>query len=338
MTSTPQDLPRRVLGSGKHALDVPALGLGCMGMSEFYGPQDDALSMRTLEHSLDLGLNFFDTADTYGLGHNESLLARLIAAHGRDALTVATKFGIQREPGSYARAINNSPDYVRSACEASLRRLGTDHIDLYYIHRIDTSGPIEEPMQALSRLVDEGKIRHIGLCEVSAATLERAHAVHPITAVQTEYSLWTRDPEVSELQACRDKGIGFVAYSPLGRGFLTGTLNSTDALAEDDFRRANPRFSDTNISNNQRILDAMTLMAERLACSLAQLAIAWVLSRGNDIVPIPGTRRSARLDENLGALGVTLSDGDIDELDRLIPHGSTAGARYTDEGMKGVNA
>lgn len=338
MTTNSTDTPRRILGRHNGGLEVSALGLGCMGMSEFYGPHDDAQSQRTLERSVELGQNFFDSSDTYGLGHNEKLLSQLIQSQGRDALTLATKFGIQREPGAYARGINNDPDYVRSACEASLQRLGTDHIDLYYIHRVDTARPIEEPMQALSSLVDAGKIRHIGLCEVSAETLRRAHAVHPVTAVQTEYSLWTREPELSVLDACRELGTGFVAYSPLGRGFLTGKLTSTDALAENDFRRANPRFSETSIASNQGILDALADMAQRHDCTPAQLALAWVLAQGEDIVPIPGTRSSQRLAENLGALEIRLSEDDLSTLDKLVPLGCTVGARYTEEGMKGIDA
>jgi aryl-alcohol dehydrogenase-like predicted oxidoreductase len=330
--------PERKLGSVEGGLRVPALGLGCMGMSEFYGAHDDAESLATLQRSLELGLNFLDTADTYGLGHNEQLIGQLFKTAGRAAVTVASKFAIQRDPGAYARGINNDPAYVRAACEASLRRLGTDHIDLYYIHRVDVTRPIEEPMGELAKLVDEGKIRHVGLCEVNPHTLQRAHAVHPITALQTEYSLWSRDPEQDILRACRELGIGFVAYSPLGRGFLTGALSSTAALASDDFRRANPRFSDENLALNRNIVDALEQVATRKQCTAAQLALAWVLAQGEDIVPIPGTRRITRLEQNAGALDVRLSTEELEELDQLIPAGSAAGARYTEEGMKGVNA
>ena len=338
----PNAVPTRTLGSHAGGLPVSVLGLGCMGMSEFYGPRDDAQSMGTLRRALDLGITFLDSAETYGLGHNEELIGRLIADAGRDAVTVATKFGIRREPGAYARGIDNDPAYVRSACEGSLRRLGTNHIDLFYIHRIQPDRPIEEPMDALARLVEEGKVRHIGICEASPATLRRAHAIHPITALQSEYSLWTREPEAEVLATCRELGIGFVPYAPLGRGFLTGAMTSTDDLAVDDFRRANPRFADGNLDGNLRLVRAVQDMAREKGCAPAQLALAWVLAQGRvhgvAIVPIPGTKRIAYLEQNAGALSVELSADDLDRLDRLVPIGAAMGERYTAEGMKGVNA
>ncbi|RVT85920.1 aldo/keto reductase [Rhodobacteraceae bacterium CCMM004] len=332
-------MPTHTLGP---SLSVPALGLGCMGMSEFYGPRDDALSLRTLHRALDLGVRFLDTADTYGLGHNEELVGRLIAERGRDSVTVATKFGIRRAPGAYARGISNDPAYVRAACEASLGRLGVERIDLLYIHRIEAGRAIEEPMEALAALVAEGKIAHVGLCEASPATLRRAHAVHPVTAVQSEYSLWTRDPEGAVLDTCRALGIGFVPYAPLGRGFLTGAITSTEALSEDDFRRANPRFAEGNIGANLAIVRAVANLAAEKGCTPAQLALAWVIAQGAvhdlPIVPIPGTKRPEHLEQNVAALSVALDAEDLARLDRAVPAGAAAGARYTDEGMKGVNA
>lgn len=332
----------QTLGSSKHQLAVSKIGLGCMGMSEFYGARDDAQSMQTLNRALDLGVTFLDTAETYGLGHNEELIGRLITERGRDAVTIATKFGIRREPGAYARGISNDPTYIRQACEDSLKRLGTDYIDLYYIHRIETDRPIEEPMDTLSKLVSEGKIGHIGICESSPATLRRAHAVHPITALQSEYSLWTREPEEDVFPTCRELEIGFVPYSPLGRGFLTGTMTSTNDLAEDDFRRANPRFQKAAVDQNMSILEAVQSMAREKDCLPAQLALAWVVKKsasfGISIVPIPGTKRSSFLEQNVGALSVDLTTEDTDRLDTLVPIGAATGERYTAEGMKGVNA
>ncbi len=339
MTETiPQPFPTRTLGAVGGGLQVSALGLGCMGMSEFYGARDDEQSMSTLNRALDLGITFLDTADTYGHGHNEDLIGRLITERGRDAMTIATKFGIQREEGAYARGLNNEPAYVRAACEASLKRLGTDRIDLFYIHRVEPDRPIEEPMGELAKLVAEGKILHVGVCEVGPETLRRAHAVHSITALQSEYSLWTRDPEDGPLALCRELGIGFVPYAPLGRGFLTGQMTSTDSLADDDFRRANPRFSRENIDGNLAIVRKVTELAREKACTPAQLALAWVLAQGDHIVPIPGTKRIAYLEQNAGALGVELTAADLERLDRLVPPGSAHGERYTAEGMKGVNA
>lgn len=351
MTLPPPDtIPTRTLGrtnkdAGAHAngtLPVSALGLGCMGMSEFYGVRDDEQSLATLHRALDLGVRLLDSAETYGLGHNEELIGKLIAERGRDAVTIATKFGIRREPGAYARGISNDPAYVRAACEGSLRRLGTDHIDLYYIHRVEVDRPIEEPMEALARLVEEGKVRYVGICEAHPATLRRAHGVHPITALQSEYSLWTRDPEGEVFDTCRELGIGFVSYSPLGRGFLTGAITSTAGLADDDFRRANPRFADDAIGSNLAIVRTVRAMAEEKGCTPAQLALAWVIAQGDahglPIVPIPGTKRAAYLEQNVGALAVELTARDLERLDRLVPMGAAVGERYTAEGMKGVNA
>ena len=336
--SIPHPMPNRTLGRVDGGLRVPALGLGCMGMSEFYGARDDEQSMATLNHAIDLGITFLDSADTYGLGHNEELIGRLIAERGREAVTIATKFGIQREEGAYARGLNNDPGYLRAACEASLRRLGTDRIDLFYIHRVEPGRPVEEPMGELAKLAGEGKIRHVGLCEVSPATLRRAHAVHPISALQSEYSLWTREPEDGVLEACRELGVGFVPYAPLGRGFLTGAMSSTAGLADDDFRRANPRFAAENIDGNLAIVRAVQRLAAEKSCTPAQLALAWVLAQGDDIVPIPGTRRIAHLEQNAGALGVEMTADDLDRLDRLVPPGAAHGERYTIEGMKGIDA
>lgn len=341
MKTEPTPIPTTQLGSPEVPLTVSALGLGCMGMSEFYGPRDDEQSFATLNRAIDLGVNFLDTAETYGLGHNEELIGRLIAERGRDAVTIATKFGIRREPGAYARGISNDPSYVREACEKSLKRLGTDYIDLYYIHRIEPDRPIEEPMEALARLVDEGKVGHIGICEARPATLRRANAVHRVTALQSEYSLWTRDPEDGVFETCRELGIAFVPYSPLGRGFLTGAMTSTDDLADNDFRRSNPRFADENINRNLFIVQAVKRMAKEKGCTPAQLALAWVIAQGQahdlPIVPIPGTKRATYLEQNVGALIVELTNDDLEQLGRLVPPGVAAGERYTAEGMKGVN-
>lgn len=324
----------RKLGNG---LEVSALGLGCMGMSEFYGARDDAESLRVLDRAIDLGITFLDTADMYGPFHNEELLGRFLASR-RPQVTLATKFGIRRNPGEYARSVDNSPAYARAACEASLRRLRVERIDLYYVHRIEQDRPIEEVMGALSDLVAEGKIGHVGLSEVSAATLRRAHAVHPVTAVQTEYSLWTRDVEAEILPACRELGIGFVPYSPLGRGFLTGTHASGQSFEAGDFRAMLPRFQDANLAVNLAIVAAVRALAEETGATPAQVALAWLLAQGDAIVPIPGTKRVKYLEENAAAADLALSLAQVEGLSRAVEGLEVAGARYTAEGMKGVNA
>ncbi len=308
-----------------------------MGMSEFYGPRDDGQALQVLEQAIDMGVDFLDTADMYGPHHNEELIGRFLAAR-KPKVRIATKFGIVRRPGEYRRSIDNSPEYARQCCEASLRRLGIEQIDLYYVHRIDPARPIEDTMEGLAWLVQQGKIARIGLCEVSAATLRRAHAVHPVAAVQTEYSLWTRDVETEVLPTCRELGIGLVAYSPLGRGFLTGRFQQDATFDEGDFRASLPRFQPENITTNRSLVDVISTMAARKACTTAQIALAWLLAQGNDIVPIPGTRRIAHLQDNLGALSVRLESEDLAELSRALGTVSVAGARYTEEGMKGVNA
>lgn len=318
------------------SLSVAEIGLGCMGMSEFYGPSDEAESRATLERAAELGVTLFDTADVYGMGHNETLLAPFLKAH-REA-KVATKFGIVREPGKYERRLDNSPGYIAQACEASLRRLGVATIDLYYAHRINKEQPIEATVGAMAALVKAGKIRAIGLSEVSVATLRRAHAVHPIAAVQSEYSLWTRDPEVDVLPACRELGIAFVAYSPLGRGFLTGTVTGVDTLAKDDFRRISPRFEAGNMVANLKLVAAVKAMARTKGCTPGQLALAWLLHQGDNIIPIPGTRRIKYLEENVAAADVALSLAELASINSTLPPGAAAGERYPKAGMAGVNA
>ena len=326
-------MQQRTLANG---LSVSTLGLGCMGMSEFYGPRDDAESLRVLARAVELGVTFLDTADIYGPHHNEELIGRFLR-ESRHEVTIATKFGIVREGNAYERRIDNSPDYVRRACEASLRRLGIERIDLYYVHRIDGTRPIEEVMGALADLVREGKIAHIGLSEVSAATLRRAQAVHPVTAVQTEYSLWTREVEAEVLPTCRELGIGFVPYSPLGRGFLTGSFDDGAAFDDGDFRAKLPRFSGDNLRTNKRMLEVVKDLASQKGCTPAQLALAWLLAQGTDIVPIPGTKRLRYLEENVAAAAIALTAEEQRELTAAIARHPVAGARYTEEGMKGVN-
>ncbi len=321
---------------GKSGLTVAEIGLGCMGMSEFYGPADDVTSRATLQRAYERGVTLYDTADMYGAGHNEMLLSPFLRDH--PDVTIATKFGIVREPGRYERRVDNSPAYIAQACDASLKRLGVKVIDLYYAHRIDLSQPIEETVGAMAALVKTGKVRAIGLCEVSATTLRRAHAVYPIAAVQSEYSLWTRDPEAAVLPTCRELGIAFVAYSPLGRGMLTGTISRETRLAENDFRRLSPRFQGENLDTNLALVETLKTLAGEKHCTPGQLAIAWLLNQGNDIIPIPGTRRIKYLEENVGAANVVLSAADLAAINAALPVGAAAGERYPKAGMVGLNA
>ena len=313
---------------GPQGPKVSAIGLGCMGMSEFYGAHDDAESIGLIHHALDAGLNFLDTADIYGPHTNEVLVGKAIKGR-RNEVFLATKFGIVRDPGDPSRrGVSGRPEYVRAACDASLKRLGVDHIDLYYQHRVDRATPIEDTVGAMADLVQAGKIRFIGLSEPSAATLERAHAAHPITAVQSEYSLWTRDPEDGVLQMCEKLGIGFVPYSPLGRGFLTGAIKSPDDFDDDDYRKHSPRFEGENFAKNLKLVDKVRELSSGKGCTAAQLALAWVLAQGQHIVPIPGTKRIRYLDENLGALDVALDANDLAAIDEVFPPDVAAGMRY----------
>jgi aryl-alcohol dehydrogenase-like predicted oxidoreductase len=326
-------MERRELGRSGHR--VAAIGLGCMGMSEFYGTRDDAKSMKTLATAVEQGIDFFDTSDTYGFGHNEELVGRFLKDH-RSQVTLATKFGIVREEGRYERRIDNSPAYVAQACDASLRRLGIERIDLYYVHRINPAQPIEETMAAMAMLVEAGKVRWLGLSEASVATLRRAHKVHPITALQTEYSLWSREPEKELLDTCRELGVSFVAYSPLGRAFLTGTVASLDGLAPNDYRRIHPRFQQGAIERNRELADALGDFATSRQATPAQIALAWLLAKHRHVIPIPGTKQPAYVIQNAAAAAIHLSPEDVSALDRLFPPEAVIGERYSPEGMKGV--
>lgn len=328
----------RQIELGNSGVDSSIIGLGCMGMSEFYGAHDEKESLRTLERAVELGITHFDTSNAYGRGHNERLVGQFIK-NRRGSVTVATKFGVVRDPGgaegsTYDREIDNSPAYMRQCCEESLVRLGVDCIDLYYVHRLDARVPVEDTVGALARLKEAGKIRAIGLSEVPAETLRRAQAVHPIAALQSEYSLWTREPEIDVLPACRELGITFVAYSPLGRGFLTGAITDPKALGADDFRLTLPRFQGDNFDRNLDLVEKVRALAKAKGCTTGQIAIGWLLHRDQDIVPIPGTKRIKYLEENAGAIGVALTDDELGLLDQILPIGSAIGTRY-DSNFKG---
>lgn len=322
---------------GKSGLQVSAVGLGCMGMSEFYGTFDDQQSVKVLHKAIDLGMTFWDTADMYGVGHNETLIGHALWGGKRDKVILATKFGNMRRVDGAFLGISGHPDYVRAACDASLRRLGVDYIDLYYQHRVDINVPIEDTVGAMADLVKAGKVRYLGLSEASANTIRRAAAVHPIAALQTEYSLWSRDVEDDILPTCRELGIGFVAYSPLGRGFLTGRFQSPSDFEAGDFRQQGPRFQAENFEANLALVRKLEEMAAQKNCTTSQLALAWVLAQGDDIVPIPGTKREKYLVENWGALDVTLTADDLATLEAIAPRGVAAGTRYPESGMARVN-
>lgn len=321
---------------GRQGLSVSAIGLGCMGMSDFYGGRDEAEAVATIHRALDLGCTFLDTADMYGVGRNEELVGRAIRGR-RGEVVLATKFGNVRGPDGAMLGIDGRPDYVRSACEASLRRLGVETIDLYYQHRVDPETPIEDTVGAMAELVRQGKVRFLGLSEAAPATIRRAHAVHPISALQTEYSLWSREPEAAILPTVRELGIGFVAYSPLGRGFLTGQIRTPEDLDPDDWRRQAPRFQGANFQRNLNLVARVGAIARRKGCTPGQLALAWVLARGHDVVPIPGTKRRRWLEENVAAEAVTLTLGDLAEIDEVVPAGAAAGERYAETGMRTLN-
>lgn len=327
-------MKKRYLGT--QADCISEIGLGCMGMSEFYGSRDDAESIKVIHKAIDLGITFFDTADMYGSGDNEVLVGTALKEK-RDKIILATKFGFVRTEDKNSRGINGSPEYVRSACEASLKRLNTDYIDLYYLHRVDPNVPIQETVGAMAQLVKEGKIRHIGLSEASIETMEKAIAVHPISALQTEYSLWTRDPEDGIIGFCAKHEISFVAYSPLGRGFLSGQIKKLTDLEATDYRRSSPRYQGENFQKNLSLVSVIESLARDKGCTPSQLALAWVLSRGEHIIPIPGTKRLKYLEENIGAAEIVLDDDDKSKIDEMLPPDIAAGMRYTEGGMKFVN-
>lgn len=321
---------------GQSPLKVSALGLGCMGMSEFYGPTDEQESLATLHRAIELGVNFFDTADMYGKGRNEAFIGKALKPH-RETIILATKFGIVRNDKGEFAGVNGRPDYIRSSCEASLKRLGVDVIDLYYQHRVDANTPIEETVGAMAELVHEGKVRHLGLSEAAPHTIRKAFAVHPITALQTEYSVWCREVEEEVLPTCRELGIAFVAYSPLGRGFLTHHITNPEHLDENDTRRKNPRFQGDNFEKNMLLVEALEGLAEQKGCKPAQLALAWVAAQGQDIIPIPGTTKRTHLEDNIAALHIQLSPEDLARIEEIAPRGITAGDRFPAMGMSWIN-